>query len=46
MKKVFFTILAAFALVLFVASCDNDTSEEDRLYEQGIEKGEIKEGDI
>lgn len=41
MKKVVFGLLAC--VTLLAVSCETtDTSEDDQLYEQGIEKGSIK----
>lgn len=46
MKKVLFTILAAFALVILVNACTKDTAS-DNVYEQNaIDNDEVKDGDI
>lgn len=46
MKKVIFTVLTAFILVLTVASCTNTNDADDKLFEQGIDHEEVKEDDI
>lgn len=43
MKKVFFTILVAFALVLTISSCRDDFNDYDT---EQIDNDEVKEDDI
>ncbi|WP_165776522.1 hypothetical protein [Maribacter sp. 4G9] len=45
-KKLFLAMAIVFGLGVF-ASCENtSTAEEDQLYEQSIDKDEIKEEDV
>lgn len=46
MRKVVFTILAAFGLVATIQSCTDDTASDQQLYEQGIDNDEVKDDDI
>lgn len=46
MKRIFFTIVLAFGLVLMIESCTNTKASDDNLYEQSIENEEIQDGDI